>query len=80
MDAEKNRQNIFISKVFSNLRSFEKFVPNIRNIGAKLMHERILSFFMMDIGEYHLTFREIARQYLLTCEARREIMPVNSDE
>ena len=34
MDAEKNRQNIFISKVFSNLRSFEKFVPNIKNIGA----------------------------------------------
>ena len=42
--------------------------------------ERILSFFMMDIGEYHPTFRGIARQYLPTCEARREIMPVNSDE
>ena len=41
--------------------------------------ERILSFFMMDIGEYHPTFRGIARQYLPTCEARREIMPVNSD-
>ena len=26
------------------------------------------------------TFRGIARQYLPTCEARREIMPVNSDE
>ena len=35
--------------------------------------ERIMSFFMMDIGEYHADIQR-------NCEARREIMPVNSDE
>ena len=43
-------------------------------LGRQGSIERMLSFFMMDIGEYHADIQRNCK------ESRREIMPVNSDE